>query len=244
VQLVSDGLRLRAWLARGEPDKPAVIIVHGLGDTLESYQEHAQPFLDRKHTALLLDLRGHGGSDGTTTTLGGRESEDVRAAMSYLKAQGLAEDGFVLMGHSLGAVAVLLAAADRTDVRAVIAEAPFDTYRNTVAHHAWVLYGLPSWVPLIPLSILDAEWLAGFDADEIDAVSAASRVQAPLLAIVDEDDPRMPEPVVRRIVDAHPGPHQHWKTVVLGFLEDHQVSSSRARIPDSSEETGTHTYGN
>jgi alpha-beta hydrolase superfamily lysophospholipase len=255
VQLVSDGLRLRAWLARGEPDRPAVIIVHGLGDTLESYQEHAQPFLDRGHTVLLLDLRGHGGSEGTTTTLGGRESGDVRSAMDYLKAEGSGEEGFVLMGHSMGAVAVFLAAADRTDVRAVIAEAPFDTYRNTVAHHARVLYGLPSWVPLIPLSILGAEWLAGFDADEIDAVSAASRIQAPLLAIVDGDDPRMPEAVVRRIVDAHPGPHKlwvaagvghvaaiynpDWKTVVLGFLEDHQVSSSRARIPASSEETGT-----
>jgi pimeloyl-ACP methyl ester carboxylesterase len=255
IRIVSDGLRLRAWLARGEQDNPAVIIVHGLGDTLESYQEHAQPFLDRGHTVLLLDLRGHGGSEGTTTTLGGRESEDVRAAMGYLKAEGLAEGGFVLMGHSMGAVAVLLAAADQTDVRAVIVEAPFDTYRNTVAHHARILYGLPSWVPIIPLSIRGAEWLAGFDADEIDAVSAASRIQAPILAIVDGDDERMPEPVVRRVVDAHPGVHRlwvasgvghvgaiyhpDWRKVVLGFLEDHHASSSRANLPASSEETGT-----
>jgi len=249
VGLVSDGLRLRAWLARGDRDRPAVIIVHGLGDTLESYQEHAQPFIDRGHTVLLLDLRGHGGSEGTYTTLGGRESEDVRAAMRYLEADGLAEDGFVLLGHSMGAVAVLLAAADRTDVRAVIAEAPYDTYRNTVAHHARILYGLPSWVPLIPLAIQGAEWRAGFDADDIDAVAAASRIQAPLLAIVDGDDERMPEPVVRRIVEAHSGSHKlwaasgvghvgaiyhpDWKTVVLGFLEDHADSSARAKLSAS-----------
>jgi alpha-beta hydrolase superfamily lysophospholipase len=230
-----DDLRLRAWLARGDERLPAVIIVHGLGDTLESYQEHAQLFVDRGHTVLLLDLRGHGGSEGKTTTLGGSESEDVRAAMRHLKAERLAESGFVLVGHSMGAVAVLLAAADRTDVSAVIAEAPYDTYRNTVAHHARLLYGLPSWVPLIPLSIQGAEWLAGFDADSIDAVAAASRIQAPLLAIVDGDDRRMPEDVVRRIVDAHPGPHRlwvasgvdhvgaiyhrDWKPVVLSFLE-------------------------
>jgi pimeloyl-ACP methyl ester carboxylesterase len=129
----------------------------------------------------------------------------------------------------MGSVAVLLAAADRTDVRAVIAEAPFDSYRNTVAHHARLLYGLPSWFPLIPLAILGAESLAGFDADDVDAVAAASRIQAPLLAIVDGDDRRMPEPVVRRIVDAHHGPmrldcsgvdhvgaiqHPDWKSVV------------------------------
>jgi len=241
VRFLSDGLRLRAWLSRGDRGLPAVIIVHGLGDTLESYQEHAESFIDRGHTVLLPDLRGHGGSESRYTTLGGHESEDVRAAMRYLKAVGLADDGFVLMGHSMGAVAVLLAAADRSDVRAVIAEAPFDTYRNTVADHARLVYGLPSWVPLIPLSIQGAEWRAGFDADAIDAVAAASRMQAPLLAIVDGDDRRMPEPVVRRIVDAHPGVnglwiasgvdhvgaiyHPDWKTVVLGFLDEHRLSS-------------------
>ena len=235
VHFVSDGLRLRAWLARGEPELPAVIIVHGLGDTLESYQEHAQAFLARRHTVLLPDLRGHGGSEGTFTTLGGYESDDVRAAMGYLKSEGLAAGGFVLMGHSMGGVAVLLAAAGRTDIRAVLAEAPFDSYRNTVAHHARLLYGLPSWFPLIPISILGAECLAGFDADDVDAVAAASRIQAPLLAIVDGDDRRMPEPVVRRIVDAHRGAHElwiasgvdhvgaihhpDWSSVVLGFLD-------------------------
>jgi len=241
VRFVCDGLRLRAWLSRGNSKLPAVIIVHGLGDTLESYQEHAQPFLDRGQTVLLPDLRGHGGSEGTFTTLGGHESKDVRAAIGYLEAEGLAENGFVLMGHSMGAVAVLLAAADRTDVRAVIVEAPYDTYRNTVAHHARLLFGLPSWVPLIPLSVQGAEWLAGFDADAIDTLAAASRIQAPLLAIVDGDDKRMPEPVVRRIVDAHPGSHRlwiavgvdhvgaiyhpDWKAVVLAFLDDHGASA-------------------
>jgi pimeloyl-ACP methyl ester carboxylesterase len=240
VWLSSDGLRLRAWLSRGDAARPSVIILHGLGDTLESYQEHAELFIERGHSVLLPDLRGHGGSEGRQTTLGGRESEDVRAAMRYLEAEGLAEEGFVLMGHSMGAVAVLLAAAGRTDVRAVIAEAPYDTYRNTVVHHAKLLFGLPSWFPLIPLGIQAAEWWARFDADAIDTVAAASRIQAPLLAIVDGNDRRMPEPVVRRIADAHPGIHEvwiasgvdhvggihhpDWRAVVLRFLEAHGVS--------------------
>ncbi|MGH9323613.1 MAG: alpha/beta hydrolase [Vicinamibacteria bacterium] len=210
IGIESQGLRLRAWLARGVAGKPAVVIVHGLGDTLESYQRHALPFLERGHTVLLLDLRGHGGSEGSRTTLGGRESEDVRAAMSSLRQAGLADSGFVLMGHSMGAVAVLLAAGSESDVRAVIAEAPFDSYRNTVAHHARLLYGLPSWVPVIPLSIFAAEWLGDFDADAIDTVHAAERVEAPILAIVDGLDERMPESVVRRILDAHRGPHRLW----------------------------------
>ena len=208
--LLSDGLKLRAWLGKGDPGKPAVVVVHGLGDSLESYQGHARLFRERGLTALLVDLRGHGASEGMYTTLGGLESHDVRTAMKYLREQGLATHGLILMGHSMGAVAVLLAAADQSDVRGIIVEAPYDTYRNTVAHHAKLLYGLPSWVPLIPLAIRAAEWRAGFDADQIDCVAAARRIRAPLLAIVDGADPRMTEEIVRRVFVAHPGPKRLW----------------------------------
>jgi len=208
--VTSEGLRLRTWTRTGRPDKPAVVIVHGLGDSLESYVDRADVLQRRGHTVLLLDLRAHGGSAGRYTTLGGREREDVRAAMEALRAAGQARSGLVLMGHSMGAVAALRAAAGQPDVRAVIAEAPYDTYRANVYHHAALLYHFPSWVPIIPITIAIAEWRAGFDADEVDAVAAARAVSAPLLAIVDGADPRMPEPVVRRVVDAHPGSHRVW----------------------------------
>ncbi len=254
VAFESDGLRLRGWLSPGKPGQPAAVIVHGLGDTLESYQEHAQLFRDLGYAVLLFDLRGHGGSEGRYTTLGGRESDDVRSAMSYLKSEGLGESGYVLVGHSMGAVAVLLAAADRTDVHGVIAEAPYDSFRNTVAHHAKLLYGLPRWVPLIPLSIWGAERIGGFDADEIDTVAAATRIRAPLLAIVDGDDPRMPEAVVRRIVDAHSGLHRvwvasgvghvgaihhpDWKSVILEFLSV-AIGSEPDPLPQARAESDT-----
>ena len=150
--VTSEGLRLRTWLHPGDPDRPSIVIVHGLGDSLESYLGHARPLVQRGHTVLLVDLRAHGGSEGERTTLGGRERADVRAAMDELENRHLAERGIVLMGHSMGAVAVLLAAADAPDglVRAVIVEAPYDTYRNNIEHHALLLYHLPRWVPIIP----------------------------------------------------------------------------------------------
>jgi hypothetical protein len=128
---------------------------------------------------------------------------------------------------------------DQPDVKAVVVEAPYDTYRNNIAHHAWLLYKLPRWVPVIPIAIAFAGWRAGFDPDEVDAVAAARRLRAPLLAIVDGADDRMPEPVVRRVLDAHPGPKRLWVApgaehvgaslnpgywpVVLGFLAENGV---------------------
>src|SRR5712691_5641110 len=94
--VTSEGLRLRTWTAIGAPDRPAAVIVHGLGDTLESYVDRADGLHRRGHTVLLLDLRAHGGSEGRYTTLGGREREDVRAAMAHLEGKALAPAGLVL----------------------------------------------------------------------------------------------------------------------------------------------------
>jgi len=239
IAVRSDGLRLRGWLARGESDRAAAVVVHGVGDSLESYLEVAGKLRDRGHAVLLLDLRGHGGSEGNYMTLGGRERDDVRAAMDHLRDAGLANSGLLLMGYSMGAVAVLRAAVGQPDVRAVVAEAPFDNYRANVAHHAKLLYKLPRWFPLIPISIAAAEWRAGFDADEIDSVAAARDLDAPLLLVADGADPRMPEDVIRRVYDAHGGPKRLWVAVnaphvgaillsdywdqVFGFLEEQGV---------------------
>jgi pimeloyl-ACP methyl ester carboxylesterase len=236
--LSSEGLRLRAWLGVESAERPSVVVVHGLGDSLESYLEHARPLRERGHSVLLVDLRGHGGSEGSYTTLGGRERADVRAAMEELRRRGLAGHGIVLMGHSMGAVAALLAAAEATDLRGVIVEAPYDTYRNSVVHHARHFYGLPSWVPMIPIAIAAAEWRAGFDADDVDAVAAAHRIRAPLFAIVDGLDPRMPEAVVRRIYDAHPGPKRLWVAPGVDHVGAIMLSDHWPRVRAFLEESG------
>ncbi len=206
----ADGVRLRLWFRQVSPDRPAVLIVHGLGDTMESYVDVASVFARRGHSVALIDLRAHGGSSGRQTTMGGLESEDVRAALGWLAAGHHAPHGTILSGYSAGAVACLRAAVGRADVRAVIVEAPFDSYRHTVTRHAWLFYRIPSWFPLIPITVRFAGWSAGFDPDDVDAVAAAGALRVPLLAVVDGSDPRMPEAVVRRVFDAHPGPKSLW----------------------------------
>jgi len=210
ISVTSEGLRLRGWLAEGRRERLAVVMAHGLGDSLESQVAAGGILLGRGHTVLLLDLRGHGRSEGRLTTLGGREREDVRAGMRALRERRLGGRGFILFGASMGAVAAIRAAAAEEDARAVVAEAPFDDYRRSVAHHARLFYGLPEWFPLLPAAIAVAEWRAGFDADDVDAVAAARRFRGPLLLIVDGADPRMPEAVVRRVYDAHAGGKRLW----------------------------------
>jgi pimeloyl-ACP methyl ester carboxylesterase len=231
------GLEHRAFLSPGDPTLPGFVIVHGLGDSPGGMEHYARRFVERGHSVVLPELRGHGASSAATT-LGGREREEVAAAADLL-AGHQPGSRLVLMGFSLGSVATLGAAAGREDLAAVIVEAPYDSYRETVAHHAGLLYGMPRWLPLIPLSIGLAELWADFDADAIDAVAAAAAVRAPLFVIADGADPRMPPEVVTRVHEAHPGPGELWVVPaadhiqavahpdywprVLSFLERHGV---------------------
>jgi uncharacterized protein len=210
IALDAGGLRLRAWLAEGKGGRPAAVLVHGHNDHLESQRGSGERLHGMGFTVLLPDLRAHGGSQGRHCTLGGLERDDVRAALAELRRRGHGRHGFVLLGASMGAVTVLRAAAVEPDVTAVVAEAPYDDYRSTVAHHAGLYYGLPPWFPLVPAAIAVAEWRAGFDASDVSAVDAARHMRARLLLILDEDDARMPETVIRRVLDAHPGPKHLW----------------------------------
>jgi pimeloyl-ACP methyl ester carboxylesterase len=187
-----------------------VLIVHGLGDNLESYTNVGDSFRRRGHDVLLVDLRSHGGSEGRGTTLGDHEREDVRAGMARLRRDGLARHGIVVLGYSLGATSSLLAVVGQEDVRALIAESPSDTLRETLAHHSELLYHLPRWLPIGRIAIFFAEVWGGFDADRVDAIEAARQLHMPLMLLAGGADPRMPEAVVRRIYDAHPGPKEVW----------------------------------
>ena len=209
VRVSSNAIRLRAWLARGDDRRPAVVAVHGLGSSLEDLAEVAPAYRRRGHTVLLLELRGHGASEGEHGTLGALEAEDVRAAMSHLRRVGLARSGLILTGSSIGGVCVLRAGVGAPDVRAVIAEAPYSSLREVIAQYAEKLYGRAA-LPFVPLSVAFAEWRGRFDADEVDAVAAARGLGAPLLVIMDGADDWVPESMVRRVWEAHGGTRRLW----------------------------------
>ncbi|WP_433757207.1 alpha/beta fold hydrolase [Nocardia sp. CA-135398] len=110
--LTEDGVRL-ATRECGPPDAPVtVIFVHGFCNTMESYHFQRRDLEKRWGTSVRLvffDLRGHGRS-GTPTTGSCTVAQLGRDLAAVIEAT--APTGPVaLVGHSLGGMAVLAAAA-------------------------------------------------------------------------------------------------------------------------------------
>lgn len=164
----SDGLRLDGWfiLPATQPGS-TFIFVHGLGANRSELLDEAAMFARRGYGALLIDLRNHGTSEGTITTLGYAEVEDMRAAVQYLLTRSEVDPQRIgLLGHSMGAATVLRAAARIPQARVVIAESAFTSLDDNIAEGVQGLTGLPP-VPFAPLVIWFGERETGMNIQQV-----------------------------------------------------------------------------
>lgn len=120
----ADGLTLKGWYLPGS-NGAAVMVLHGLGGNRLSMLGVAQGLAEAGYGVLLLDLRGHGDSDGEFVPYGGPEAEDVVAATAYLQARPEVDPERIgALGWSLGAQVAIMGAALDENVKAVVADGP------------------------------------------------------------------------------------------------------------------------
>jgi alpha-beta hydrolase superfamily lysophospholipase len=114
-----DGVDLAThrFVAAGEP-RGAVVLVHGFSATKDdpNVVGVAAALAGAGLDVITYDSRGHGGSGGTCT-LGDTERHDVAAAIELARVR---TPNVVLVGASMGAIAVLRAGACDPHVRGVV----------------------------------------------------------------------------------------------------------------------------
>ena len=192
IQLVTeDGLKLTAWYI--PPKNGAVIIcVHGMSGNRSQFLDEAA-FLEYKGFGmLLLDLRNHGESEGTVTTLGLYEARDIAAAVTYVLRREGPDTPIAALGHSMGAATVLLATAQIPEIRAVIAISPFTSTEDNISEGIRILTGLPPEF-FAPLVIFFGEREAGVDISLVRPVDVIASISPrPVLLIHGAKDELLP----------------------------------------------------
>lgn len=149
-----DGTPLTAWLGvhqrpledgqRSAPPLPreGIVIVPGMFTTKDNALQKARAlkiFTEWGYHVLSLDLRGMGESSRTFNTGGWKESEDVEAAVDFLRANAPVEKVHIY-AESLGATAAILAAARQAQRGfrlvdgGILAVCPFADARRVIHH--------------------------------------------------------------------------------------------------------------
>jgi pimeloyl-ACP methyl ester carboxylesterase len=204
-----DGLHLAAWSVPG-PRPDALILIHGIGDNRDDLLPLARDLSGRGYNLLLLELRAHGQSDGDTSTLGVREVEDVRAALSFLQHQpGVDAERIGVWGMSLGSSVALRSAAALPELHAVAVDSVFASARWLIEHQLGAIIAVPDW--LGPAVLALGGWEAGVSPDAIAPVDAARQLGSrPLLVIQGEQDGLFVPENARLVIAAASGPKELW----------------------------------
>lgn len=194
---------LYAWhlLTSTSPKTPTIIIIHGWGANMDMMLPLAEPFYRAGINCLLLDARNHGHSldDGISSLP--QFAADTNAAIDWLTGTDQGEHSpIILLGHSVGAGAVLLAASRRDDISAVISLSSF-------AHPLWLmqrhlqrpqksLYVLRFLAPLV---MRYTQWMIGHHFEDIAPMNRLCTITCPVLLVHGTNDKVIPVSDMRAI---------------------------------------------
>ena len=171
-------IKIEAWYMPVDSSKGTVIMVHGLGGNKSLLMSQAYEFRYFGFNVLFIDLRAHGNSGGNTTTLGFRESEEIKLAYEYIFKKS--EKRIFLYGISLGAVVVAKAIYDyNLAPSGIILDMPFGSLKKLLEGRARIL-GFPEE----PFGVLVTFWSGierGFNGFRHNTIRYAKKINCPVL---------------------------------------------------------------
>ena len=190
LEIISEhNKRLFAWFIATEEAAPLIIILHGWGSNSEHMLPIAFTFYQAGINVLLLDSRGHGKSEADTFSSLPRFAEDIAHAIDQARRTLSFNKKIILLGHSVGAGAVLYAASKRNDISAIISISAF-------AHPKWMMkrylqrFKLPGFLTQFIITYI--QWVIGYQFDDIAPVNTIKEITVPTLVIHGTHDKTVP----------------------------------------------------
>jgi uncharacterized protein len=175
-----DNVRISGWFFRaldsGSNPAPAIVLCHGIGTGRRECLPIALRFSGAGYNVLCFDFRAHGMSDGQFSSVGLHETNDVIGAVQYLKQRPEVDPKRIgVVGFSMGAVATIQAAAQCTDIAAVVADSAYASFLEAVRYSFRVVVRLPHF-PIAPIAMHWAKWIVHVDPSHLRPVDVIGRI--------------------------------------------------------------------
>jgi len=182
----SDKLKLKGWFLPGNKSNNTIIVMHGYPTNKADVLPFSM-FLLKQYNVFLFDFRSFGESEGSYTTIGYKEVNDLDAAVKYLKSRKDVKN-IGTLGYSLGASVALM---DKNDnIKAIVSDSAYSSLNNMIEIMYKNFYFIK--YPFVFLTKIYTKIFFKVDPIDISPKNAIEDINKPVLIIHGEKDSQIP----------------------------------------------------
>ena len=188
-----DGLKLHGRYYEYAPGAPIELMFHGYrGNAERDLCGGVQRCFAMKRSALVVDQRASGSSEGKVITFGVKEHKDCLKWVAFMTEHFGPDVKIILTGISMGASTVLIAASAPLppQVQGVLADCGF-TSAKAIMYKVLRQINLPPKI-VYPFVRLGAILYGGFDPERYSAIDSVTRVTVPTIFFHGDHDDYVP----------------------------------------------------
>lgn len=194
VEITSfDGLKLRGYYYEFSENSPLEIIFHGYGGNAErDLSGGVERCFALGRSAMLIDQRGAGESEGSVCSFGINERRDCLSWIEFAREKFGKERPIIIGGISMGAATVMMASGENLpdNVVCVMADCGYSSQKEIICKVVREMKLPPSII--YPFIKLGAKIYGRFDLEETSPIEAVARSKTPIVFIHGDNDDFVP----------------------------------------------------
>ncbi|OGS07470.1 MAG: hypothetical protein A2270_09390 [Elusimicrobia bacterium RIFOXYA12_FULL_51_18] len=190
----ADGLTLKSWFipAVGGETEKTIILCHGWGVNRGDLLRDTHFLAEKGFNLFYFDFRASGESGGSISSVGYLETRDFDAAYDFLKThRPRAMEHAAVFGSSMGGSVAIFAGAKYPELKCVMAENTFLSYRRVIANWSWFRTKVP-YYPMVPMTLAFVKLKLGADPEPFSPAQNVDKLKMPVMFICGDRDDIVP----------------------------------------------------
>ena len=169
-----------------------IIVIHGYSGQGSTMTGFAQRFNERDYNVLMVDLRGHGLSEGNYIGMGIHDRLDILDWINYLVNKEF-NSKIMIFGISMGAATTMMTTGEKLpdNVKLAIADCGYTSVWDEFSYKLKQLFKLPEF-PVLYAANTVCKLKAGYSFKEVSSIEQVKKSKTPTLFIHGDADDFVP----------------------------------------------------